>query len=138
MAKHIFYIVLGLLLISKFTSAADDVKGEKWSYAISETECSLSQTDVWAQAGFKSSEKGMLQGGCGGQSYTGNFRNSSSSRYTCSIGSLRTYSSLMIVRILRSLKTLLPEEKDSSSLLYINPSQSSCRYYIYTLRRILI
>ena len=51
---------------------------------------------------------------------------------------LRNNTASIIERIVKSLKILLPEEKTTSFSFSINPFNFSYRYYIYTLRRILI
>lgn len=51
---------------------------------------------------------------------------------------LRNNTTSIIARIVKSLKILLPEEKTTSFSFSINPFNFSYRYYIYTLRRILI
>lgn len=131
MAKYIFYILLGLFLLSKFASTYCCVEGYKAPYTITEAEFSLSEADV------KQCKKEA-----GGEHYRcwndignliGNsFRCVSPSKY------LRSNSTFTAIKVVKSVKIPLPEEKITSFPFSINPLKTSYRYYVYTLRHILI
>ena len=104
MAKCIFYILLGLFLISKFTSVSDDMEGCK----------TLPTADA----------------GCIGNTFS--LRHASCSKL------LRLNPDFIAAKVARTLKTLLPEEKTTSFPFTFHPHKISYRYYVYTLRRILI
>lgn len=131
MAKYIFYILLGLFLISKFASTSSCVEGYKVSYTITEAEFSLSEADVKQCKKETCGEHCCCWNDIG--SLMGNsFRCTSPSKF------LRSNSSFISAKIIRSAKTLLPEEKTTSFPLSINPFKTSYRYYVYTLRHIIV
>ncbi|KDS61374.1 hypothetical protein M093_1088 [Bacteroides uniformis str. 3978 T3 i] len=51
---------------------------------------------------------------------------------------LRLNPDFIAAKVARTLKTLLPEEKTTSFPFTFHPHKISYRYYVYTLRRILI
>ena len=51
---------------------------------------------------------------------------------------LRRNPDFIAAKVARTLKTLLPEEKTTSFPFTFHPHKISYRYYVYTLRRILI
>ena len=119
MAKCIFYILLGLFLISKFTSVSDDMEGCK----------TLPTADVHYFSGAQHSLSGA-DGGCIGNTFS--LRHASCSKL------LRLNPDFIAAKVARTLKTLLPEEKTTSFPFTFHPHKISYRYYVYTLRRILI
>lgn len=137
MAKCIFYILLGLFLISKFTSVSDDMEGCKTLptadvHYFSGTRYSLSGAD-----GRQCQEKGedanyncLADAGCIGNTFS--LRHASCSKL------LRLNPDFIAAKVARTLKTLLPEEKTTSFPFTFHPHKISYRYYVYTLRRILI
>ena len=137
MAKCIFYILLGLFLISKFTSVSDDMEGCKTLptadvHYFSGTRYSLSGAD-----GRQCQEKGedanyncLADAGCIGNTFS--LRHASCSKL------LRLNPDFIAAKVARTLKTLLPEEKTTSFPFTFHLHKISYRYYVYTLRRILI
>ena len=137
MAKCIFYILLGLFLISKFTSVSDDMEGCKTLptadvHYFSGVQHSLSGAD-----GRQCQEKGedanyncLADAGCIGNTFS--LRHASCSKL------LRLNPDFIAAKVARTLKTLLPEEKTTSFPFTFHPHKISYRYYVYTLRRILI
>lgn len=132
MAKYIFYIIMGLFLLSKLTSAHDDVEEYKQPHIITETEYSLIEVDA------KQCKKGAYDENYNCQADTGNIGYSISSRCTSPSKNIRFNSSFITAKIVRTLKVLLPEEKNISFSYSINPFKTSYRYYVYTLRHIIV
>ena len=113
MAKCIFYILLGLFLISKFASVSDDMEG-----------CKTLPTAEDANYNC------LADAGCIGNTFS--LRHASCSKL------LRLNPDFIAAKVARTLKTLLPEEKTTSFPFTFHPHKISYRYYVYTLRRILI
>lgn len=133
MAKYIFYILMGLFLLSKLTSAySSDVEEYKRPHTITEAKYSLSEADV------KQYKKVIYDENYNCQADTGNLGYSISSRCMSPSKNLRSNSSFIIAKIVRTLKVLLLEEKNISFSYSINPSKTSYRYYVYALRHILV
>lgn len=65
-------------------------------------------------------------------------RNTFSLRHASCSKLLRLNPDFIAAKVARTLKTLLPEEKTTSFPFTFHPHKISYRYYVYTLRRILI
>ena len=138
MAKYIFYILLGLFLLSKFASAGGDDKGE----------CKISHTiDLQYSPEYEYSEPREAIKQYSKENCNPNYSNQANVGYigasvslcgTSPFKLLRTESSFVLSQIAKAVKTLLPEEKTNSFPFHVNPVKVSYRYYIYSLRRILI
>ncbi len=138
MAKYIFYILLGLFLIPKLTSAGGgEIEEYKVAHTINlqytpEYLCSKSETDIQ-----------QYNKDTGSQNYSnrtdvGNIGISSSFRCASPFKLLRTDASFILSKIVKSIKSLLPEEKTNSFLFSTNTLKTSYRYYVYALRHILV
>ena len=138
MAKYIFYILLGLFLISKFTSlGGDDIEEYKVAHTINlqytpEYLCSKSEADI------RHYNKDTANQNYSNQTDVGNIGTSSSFRCASPFKLLRTDASFILSKIVKSIKYLLPEEKTNSFSFSINPHKTSYRYYVYALRHILV
>ena len=137
MAKCIFYTLLGLFLISKFTSVSDDMEGCK----------TLPTADVHYFSGTRYNLSGADGRQCQGKGEDANYNcladagcigNTFSLRHVSCSKLLRLNPEFIAVKVERTLKTLLPEEKTTSFPFTFPPHKNSYRYYVYTLRRILI
>lgn len=131
MAKYIFYILLGLFLISKFASTSSCVEGYKAPYTITEAEFCLSEADVKQCKKETGGEHYSCWNDIGGP-VANSFRCTTPSKL------LRPHSSFTAAKIVRSIKILLPDEKTTSFPFNFNPFKTSYRYYVYTLRRIIV
>ena len=109
MVKYIFYMLLGLFLISKVVSVSGDIEECETLHAIVDTQHHPEKWHTLSEKFLNHYEAGIQ---C--ESYDNQTDD-------VSIG-----------------KILLPEEKTTSFSFSINPFNFSYRYYIYTLRRILI
>lgn len=135
MVKYIFYILLGIFLIS-VVSTSDDMKEYKMPHAIGaqysfEHLYSLSKTD------FKHRD-GVHSGYYSCKAENANIGNLFSFHCIAPTKILRNNAAFNAIRFVKCLKILLPEDKTPSFPFTINSFKFSCRYYVYTLRRILI
>ena len=113
MAKCIFYILLGLFLISKFTSVSDDMEGCKTLPTSDVHYFSGAQHSLSGADGRQCQEKGedanyncLADAGCIGNTFS--LRHASCSKL------LRLNPDFIAAKVARTLKTLLPEEKTTS------------------------
>lgn len=137
MAKYILYMLLGLFLIAKFASVPNKQKECKSPDAIS-----LHYTDnrdclSTAETGHFKKELSNREHGCYKAERANTVPPFSMRSSSCS-KNLRTDYSFIPVNLVKSLKLLLSEEKIPSLTSCIHPLLFSYRYYVYTLRRILI
>lgn len=137
MAKYILYILLGLFLIAKFASVPNEQKEYKSSDAIG-----LQYTDnrdclSKAETGHFKKELSNREYGCYKAERANTVPPFSMRSSSCS-KNLRTDYFFIPVNLIKSLKLFLSEEKTSSLTSCIHPLLFSYRYYVYTLRRILI
>ena len=127
----IFYILLGLFLISKFTSISDDMEGCKTLPTADVHYFSGAQHSVSGADGRQCQEKGedanyncLADAGCIGNTFS--LRHASCSKL------LRLNPDFIAAKVARTLKTLLPEEKTTSFPFTFHPHKISYRYYVYT------
>ncbi len=138
MAKYIFYILLGLFLISKLTSAGGgEIEEYKVAHTINlqytpEYLCSKSEADI------RQYNKDTGDQNYSSRTDAGNIGISSSFRCASPFKLLRTDASFILSKIVKSIKYLLPEEKTNSFSFSITPNKTSYRYYVYALRHILV
>lgn len=138
MAKYIFYILLGLFLISKFASAGD---GDREEYKVAHT-INLQYTPEYlcskSEADIRQYNKDTGNQNYSNRADVGNIGISSSFRCASPFKLLRADASFIVSKALKSIKSLLPEEKTNSFSFSINPLKTSYRYYVYALRHILV
>ena len=137
MAKYIFYMLLGLFLILKVVSASDDIKEYKVSHTIDIRHVSGNQHGLF-ELDLDRHETGIWCGSYNDRTARVCIGNNFSFRCISPSKILRDNTALIIARMVKSLKVLLPEEKTISFSFSIRPFNFSYRYYVYTLRRILI
>lgn len=146
MMRCIFCILLGILLISVLHSVPDKERQKI------QTESGVTGTSSYSQSNHQFSESADEQ------SYTtksSTYNNSCNKGYDYSInngilGSSFSYRGLsssnafrfsistITILILSFLTVQLPKATNGKLSFYINPTKLSYRYYIYTLKRILI
>ena len=122
MAKCIFYILLGLFLISKFTSVSDDMEGCKTLPTADVHYFSGAQHSLSGADGRQCQEKGedanyncLADAGCIGNTFS--LRHASCSKL------LRLNPDFIAAKVARTLKTLLPEEKTTSFPFTFHPAK---------------
>lgn len=136
MVKYIFYMLLGLFLVSKAVSASGDIKECKMLHTIG-MHYSSEDRHILSEADSRQYKEGT-HGDFNCKTGIANIANSFSFRCTSLTKILRNNAAFNTVKIVRCLKIPLPEDKTTSFPFSINPFNNSYRYYIYTLRRILI
>ena len=137
MVKYIFYMLLGLFLMSKVVSVSGDIEECETLHAIVDTQHHPEKWHTLSEKFLNHYEAGMQCESYDNQTDDVSIGNNFSFRCTSPSKILRNNTASIIARIVKSLKILLPEETTSFSFS-INPFNFSYRYYIYTLRRILI
>ena len=138
MVKYIFYMLLGLFLISKVVSVSGDIEECETLHAIVDTQHHPEKWHTLSEKFLNHYEAGMQCESYDNQTDDVSIGNNFSFRCTSPSKILRNNTASIIARIVKSLKILLPEEKTTSFSFSINPFNFSYRYYIYALRRILI
>lgn len=138
MVKYIFYMLLGLFLISKVVSVSGDIEECETLHAIVDTQHHPEKWHTLSEKFLNHYEAGMQCESYDNQTDDVSIGNNFSFRCTSPSKILRNNTASIIARIVKSLKILLPEEKTTSFSFSINPFNFSYRYYIYTLRHILI
>lgn len=138
MVKYIFYMLLGVFLISKVVSVSGDIEECETLHAIVDTQHHPEKWHTLSEKFLNHYEAGMQCESYDNQTDDVSIGNNFSFRCTSPSKILRNNTASIIARIVKSLKILLPEEKTTSFSFSINPFNFSYRYYIYTLRRILI
>ena len=137
MVKYIFYMLLGLFLISKVVSASGDIKECKVLHTM-DARHAPEKRYIRSEWDFKQYASGVQHESYHDKADHASIGNNFSFRCTSPSKRLRNHTASITARIVRSLKTLLPEEKMTSFSFGINSFNFSYRYYVYTLRRILI
>ena len=137
MVKYIFYMLLGLFLISKVVSVSGDIEECETLHAIVDTQHHPEKWHTLSEKFLNHYEAGMQCESYDNQTDDVSIGNNFSFRCTSPSKILRNNTASIIARIVKSLKILLPEEKTTSFSFSINPFNFSYRYYIYTLRRSL-
>ena len=137
MVKYIFYMLLGLFLISKVVSASGDIKECKVLHTM-DARHAPEKRYILSEGDFKQYASGVRHESYHDKADHASIGNNFSFRCTSPSKILRNHTASITARIVRSLKTLLPEEKMTSFSFGINSFNFSYRYYVYTLRRILI
>ena len=135
MVKYIFYMLLGLFLISKVVSVSGDIEECETLHAIVDTQHHPEKWHTLSEKFLNHYEAGMQCESYDNQTDDVSIGNNFSFRCTSPSKILRNNTASIIARIVKSLKILLPEEKTTSFSFSINPFNFS---YRYTLRRILI
>lgn len=138
MVKYIFYMLLGLFLISKVVSVSGDIEECETLHAIVDTQHHPEKWHTLSEKFLNHYEAGIQCESYDNQTDDVSIGNNFSFRCTSPSKILRNNTASIIARIVKSLKILLPEEKTTSFSFSINPFNFSYRYYIYTLRHILI
>ena len=128
MAKYIFLfcILLGVFLVSGFESVSGDMKEYKelrvTGLQQGKTECNISE------AGAEQCRKVV---------YGGEYASKAIGNIATSVSRSNIPSS-QVLKIVKSIKVLLPEEKRMSFPYQLSLTHYSSRYYIYALRHIII
>ena len=138
MVKYIFYMLLGLFLISKVVSVSGDIEECETLHAIVDTQHHPEKWHTLSEKFLNHYEAGIQCESYDNQTDDVSIGNNFSFRCNSPSKILRNNTASIIARIVKSLKILLPEEKTTSFSFSINPFNFSYRYYIYKLRRILI
>ena len=138
MVKYIFYMLLGLFLISKVVSVSGDIEECETLHAIVDTQHHPEKWHTLSEKFLNHYEAGIQCESYDNQTDDVSIGNNFSFRCNSPSKILRNNTASIIARIVKSLKILLPEEKTTSFSFSINPFNFFYRYYIYTLRRILI
>ena len=138
MVKYIFYMLLGLFLISKVVSVSGDIEECETLHAIVDTQHHPEKWHTLSEKFLNHYEAGIQCESYDNQTDDVSIGNNFSFRCNSPSKILRNNTASIIARIVKSLKILLPEEKTTSFSFSINPFNFSYRYYIYTLCRILI
>ena len=138
MVKYIFYMLLGLFLISKVVSVSGDIEECETLHAIVDTQHHPEKWHTLSEKFLNHYEAGIQCESYDNQTDDVSIGNNFSFRCNSPSKILRNNTASIIARIVKSLKILLPEEKTTSFSFSINPFNFSYRYYIYTLRRIRI
>ena len=138
MVKYIFYMLLGLFLISKVVSVSGDIEECETLHAIVDTQHHPEKWHTLSEKFLNHYEAGIQCESYDNQTDDVSIGNNFSFRCNSPSKILRNNTASIIARIVKSLKILLPEEKTTSFSFSINPFNFSYTYYIYTLRRILI
>ena len=138
MVKYIFYMLLGLFLISKVVSVSGDIEECETLHAIVDTQHHPEKWHTLSEKFLNHYEAGIQCESYDNQTDDVSIGNNFSFRCNSPSKILRNNTASIIARIVKSLKILLPEEKTTSFSFSINPFNFSYRYYISTLRRILI
>ena len=133
MAKYIFHILLGLFLISEYASVPIDAEEYKLPCTIKGAEYCFVEADAWLY------QKSDCAKDYSCQADTGNVGNSISFRCVSPSKFVRSDSFFTTSRMARTLKNLLSEKTTTTTFPFnINPFKASYRYYVYTLRHILV
>ena len=138
MVKYIFYMLLGLFLISKVVSVSGDIEECETLHAIVDTQHHPEKWHTLSEKFLNHYEAGIQCESYDNQTDDVSIGNNFSFRCNSPSKILRNNTASIIARIVKSLKILLPEEKTTSFSFSINPFNFSYRYYIYTLRRICL
>ena len=133
MVKYIFYMLLGLFLISKVVSVSGDIEECETLHAIVDTQHHPEKWHTLSEKFLNHYEAGIQCESYDNQTDDVSIGNNFSFRCNSPSKILRNNTASIIARIVKSLKILLPEEKTTSFSFSINPFNFSYRYYIYTL-----
>lgn len=133
MAKYIFHILLGLFLMSEYASVPIDAEEYKLPCTIKGAEFSFVEAGAWL------CQKSDCKKDYSCQADTGNAGNSISFRCVSPSKFLRSDSFFTTSRMARTFKNLLSEKTTTATFPFnTSPLKVSYRYYVYTLRRILV
>ena len=132
MVKYIFYMLLGLFLISKVVSVSGDIEECETLHAIVDTQHHPEKWHTLSEKFLNHYEAGIQCESYDNQTDDVSIGNNFSFRCNSPSKILRNNTASIIARIVKSLKILLPEEKTTSFSFSINPFNFSYRYYIYT------
>ena len=130
MVKYIFYMLLGLFLISKVVSVSGDIEECETLHAIVDTQHHPEKWHTLSEKFLNHYEAGMQCESYDNQTDDVSIGNNFSFRCTSPSKILRNNTASIIARIVKSLKILLPEEKTTSFSFSINRFNFSYRYYI--------
>lgn len=121
MVKYIFYMLLGLFLISKVVSVSGDIEECETLHAIVDTQHHPEKWHTLSEKFLNHYEAGMQCESYDNQTDDVSIGNNFSFRCTSPSKILRNNTASIIARIVKSLKILLPEEKTTSFSFSINP-----------------
>ena len=127
MVKYIFYMLLGLFLISKVVSVSGDIEECETLHAIVDTQHHPEKWHTLSEKFLNHYEAGMQCESYDNQTDDVSIGNNFSFRCTSPSKILRNNTASIIARIVKSLKILLPEEKTTSFSFSINPFNFSYR-----------
>ena len=130
MVKYIFYMLLGLFLISKVVSVSGDIEECETLHAIVDTQHHPEKWHTLSEKFLNHYEAGIQCESYDNQTDDVSIGNNFSFRCNSPSKILRNNTASIIARIVKSLKILLPEEKTTSFSFSINPFNFSYRYYI--------
>ena len=133
MVKYIFYMLLGLFLISKVVSVSGDIEECETLHAIVDTQHHPEKWHTLSEKFLNHYEAGIQCESYDNQTDDVSIGNNFSFRCNSPSKILRNNTASIIARIVKSLKILLPEEKTTSFSFSINPFNFSYRYYILSL-----
>ena len=131
MVKYIFYMLLGLFLISKVVSVSGDIEECETLHAIVDTQHHPEKWHTLSEKFLNHYEAGIQCESYDNQTDDVSIGNNFSFRCNSPSKILRNNTASIIARIVKSLKILLPEEKTTSFSFSINPFNFSYRYNIY-------
>lgn len=117
MVKYIFYMLLGLFLMSKVVSVSGDIEECETLHAIVDTQHHPEKWHTLSEKFLNHYEAGMQCESYDNQTDDVSIGNNFSFRCTSPSKILRNNTASIIARIVKSLKILLPEEKNN--LLFI-------------------
>lgn len=132
MVKYIFYILLGLFLISEYASVLIDAEEYKLPCTIKEAKYNFVEADTWL------CQKSDCTKDYSCQTDAGNIGNSILFRCISPSKFIRSDYSFTTLKMARTLKNLLSGKTTTTFPFDINPLKVSYRYYVYTLRHILV
>ena len=127
MVKYIFYMLLGLFLISKVVSVSGDIEECETLHAIVDTQHHPEKWHTLSEKFLNHYEAGIQCESYDNQTDDVSIGNNFSFRCTSPSKILRNNTASIIARIVKSLKILLPEEKTTSFSFSINPFNFSYR-----------
>lgn len=121
MVKYIFYMLLGLFLISKVVSVSGDIEECETLHAIVDTQHHPEKWHTLSEKFLNHYEAGIQCESYDNQTDDVSIGNNFSFRCNSPSKILRNNTASIIARIVKSLKILLPEEKTTSFSFSINP-----------------
>ena len=117
MVKYIFYMLLGLFLISKVVSVSGDIEECETLHAIVDTQHHPEKWHTLSEKFLNHYEAGIQCESYDNQTDDVSIGNNFSFRCNSPSKILRNNTASIIARIVKSLKILLPEEKTTSFLI---------------------